>query len=539
MLRIAAAARDVLKALAGAWKTMSSAHRDTAISDRYLGALGEELRLYFAQHERLSLVVEPFALRTSGREVWASEDTQDNLPLTLWLGGIRELTLLRGIAPREVETLLEIVRAGAADSGEENLMTRLWDRNLPHVRYLVSSRFDRASALLEERFLGVAASVLAPGAVAVVTPRRHGKSGPLTSDEELGAIRKRLEPFRAECDTFGGDWLRGPAVRLFLDLMAMESDPLASLVLARSIVRVADAWIQQHAARQLLGVLVGVEQQLARGLPREADELLRDLCSRLSSRQMIISFLDNLPVELSGEYLRIIARSARTGLVDVLGKVEERAHRELIVQALVPLVKDHLALFVAGLRDERWFLVRNLVSVLGLSKDPRVIEALGTVVGHTDVPVRRECALSLGQLGHAEAVAPLEKLLEDPDEGVRLTAVEALEKSRHRESARALLRRAEVRAFRLTAPAEKRRLFEAIASFGTAEVEEALVEIFSRRTVLGLTDRNDVRVAAAYGLGRLATRVTLRLLRTEAESGRSPVKEACQEALQMQGGHVT
>jgi hypothetical protein len=91
-----------------------------------------------------------------------------------------------------------------------------------------------------------------------------------------------------------------------------------------------------------------------------------------------------------------------------------RAYRDALV-ALdyvgVPLLEDMIG-------DERWFVVRNMVGILGEIRSADAVEHFRRTVEHSDARVRRETILALSKIGGEEAVRALGELGGEPGRAV-------------------------------------------------------------------------------------------------------------------------
>jgi HEAT repeat protein len=95
-----------------------------------------------------------------------------------------------------------------------------------------------------------------------------------------------------------------------------------------------------------------------------------------------------------------------------------RAYRDALV-ALdyvgVPLLEDMVG-------DERWFVVRNMVGILGEIRSADAIDHFSRTIRHEDARVRRETILALTKISGEETVPLLVRGLGDPETGLRSAA---------------------------------------------------------------------------------------------------------------------
>jgi HEAT repeat protein len=92
-----------------------------------------------------------------------------------------------------------------------------------------------------------------------------------------------------------------------------------------------------------------------------------------------------------------------------------RAYRDALValdHVGVPLLEDMIG-------DERWFVVRNMVGILGEIRSADAVEHFRRTIEHSDARVRRETILALSKIGGEEAVPLLAKGLNDREASLR------------------------------------------------------------------------------------------------------------------------
>jgi len=154
------------------------------------------------------------------------------------------------------------------------------------------------------------------------------------------------------------------------------------------------------------------------------------------------------------------------------------------------------------LPDEKWYLVRNALFVLGNLGDPAACNALRVRLADTDVRVRRELIKALEKIGGDPAVDLLMMLSEDADPSVRENAVIALGQ----------FKRPDLVPFFIDLmsrqKAEIPRLITAIAGTGSAEGVEFLISLLTNQDKLksfasGKASVNDLRQMIAAVLKRL------------------------------------
>lgn len=122
-------------------------------------------------------------------------------------------------------------------------------------------------------------------------------------------------------------------------------------------------------------------------------------------------------------YLSIFESETTEVLLELLAEEEDRAVRVFLLEIVKDLGKNQLQLLSVHLFDHRWFVVRNVVSILGESKSEQALPLLQKVADHKDVRIRQEVLKALVSIGGKKAAGLLAKFLEDHDDDIQGMAI--------------------------------------------------------------------------------------------------------------------
>jgi hypothetical protein len=101
---------------------------------RFREDVAASLTRLLSQIGPLRLEVGPRALIWAGQPVHTAHSRDDNLAAVFHRDGIRLLALEPGIEGREVNSLIDqVLRVTGPGASEDDLVTLLWDADLPHV----------------------------------------------------------------------------------------------------------------------------------------------------------------------------------------------------------------------------------------------------------------------------------------------------------------------------------------------------------------------------------------------------------------------
>ncbi len=193
-------------------------------------------------------------------------------------------------------------------------------------------------------------------------------------------------------------------------------------------------------------------------------------------------------------------------LLEILASEQDMAARKALVDLISSIASSHVEDLGKHVADGRWFFVRNVVAILGSTRDPAVLPYLARTLRHQDARVRRETIRALASVRDRYAAELLVAALADEDaQNVALVA-RFLGTLGVRGAASALIDVARgVGAGNREAGARVEAI-EALVRLGAREALPVLEQIASRRTGLLRGQRNrEVAAAAEAAVRELKT----------------------------------
>jgi hypothetical protein len=435
---------------------------------RFCAELSEALRTVLDQHGPLTLRFTAQDILLDRQPLIAEQASKEAIAVVFHRDGVRGICFKPGIGSSEVGGVLDaIVRSGKDGSEESDLVTLLWDADLPHVELEVvpleadiregaEDPSPEAGSFMPWPAGGFSAEDLALGAGPGATTGeaegkgRLGRSDDwLTLDSEAGSRFSsaaeearwppEVERFRQE---YGGE--HGPS--LILDALNIieaclsecpdqsEADDFAQFLtsLTRTAV-VSGAWTDAQAC------LVAHRR---RGGDAWSAERFGPELQRSVSMAALVQGLDRQPpAEVSNfiSFARELGAAALPWLAFAMAESGERRHRRLLAQAVADCCRDDPRRLDPWLADPRWYVVRNVVYVLGMIGGAQIAPLLQAVIHHSDYRVQRQVILALKGLDHRLARPLLLQMLSDESKSSFCMVLEALSLDRAPEVAQALV----------------------------------------------------------------------------------------------------
>jgi HEAT repeat protein len=499
----------------------------------------EDLRLRLAEHlERfgdLALVMTPEGVRCLGEVVYAQDERRENIGFRMFSDGIRVLVVHEGIEPREVRALVEALRGSAADSGEDDIVTRLWSAGLAHVSYELAEVPAADGVPLLGPVSARTPEALASARAAQAEKIRHFASRlvaadrppplPLLPQEVLALEQHEVEALQRQVEA---EQQRAPiadVVPIVEAVVVAEADPAVLAEVLEVVARLCGDLVLTGR----LDAAVTLVEMLSRIAARPDLPPTHAACVAASRRGvMSADVVDGLARLLSdGEFterdeLRALVTMLGTDAIEpfcrILRHVATKENRKVLIDALADVGRGAPELFLPFLADPRWFLVRNTIYILRRIGSPEAVGAVRRCARHADARVRKEVLFFLEEAGGATEEPLLLAFLEDQAPSLRIAAARALARSGSRAGAERLLALVGAAGFAERERSEREAFWEALAESAPERALPLLRELLARTRWFGRARELDDTACAVAGLRRIGSPAARELLEQDRKS---------------------
>ncbi|HJV33432.1 HEAT repeat domain-containing protein [Geomonas sp.] len=329
-----------------------------------------------------------------------------------------------------------------------------------------------------------------------------------------------------------GIWERR-SVRELLRRMAGETEDGRYQALGRELVESVKDMPTEVPVPVVLEELLRQHRDQGRPLPQREYALFTLERVAENSTDLLLDLVESRDYPDKNLLYRIFGVLGVKGAYSIIQRLclaEGVMERKALATALVRLGQPAVAPLIAMLKDQRWYVVRNMVAILGELRVADSVIALRKPLHHWDLRVRKEAVRALMKIGGEPAEAMLVALLEDSDEAVVKSAILSLGLMHSRVAVPAMLKLLERRDFLLKTLSVKKDLVAALGRIGDRRATPHLVKILKSRgwTVIGKW--HELRAAAAAALGAMREESALPLL-TSLAGGEGELAYACREAI--------
>ena len=205
--------------------------------------------------------------------------------------------------------------------------------------------------------------------------------------------------------------------------------------------------------------------------------------------------------------LSLLGQPAARHLVYCLGQEEDRVKRYKLLDALRAIGSKAELPLREALAAPEWYLVRNVVSLLGDLGEASAFDDVALTLSHKDARVRRMAAKALGQLDAGRAVPLLIEALPKADPNTLIELVTQLGELKDPMAVSPLVELLQDgKASGADAEKLRQAVLESLGAIGSPEVVPVLAKLFKKKGFLGRLEPLPFRMAAARALGAIGTR---------------------------------
>lgn len=492
----------------------------------------------------------------------ATPNPEEKLPFLFYRDGIRALTLVHEVSAADFEAFFDALQmVGVGANSHDDLVTLLWQANAQKIR-IETVPFSQTIYLHSRRPTAGGG----PGA-------HQGQSyvwSPAGAEIRADIGQMDTGPMGLHRDTFD-DWplpAEGVDVPEAYKKLEKGMQFVRSKLLAEAAAESAIDW--QMDAQVLLEKVLELDDDLRtraalahsvmtwlmRSIQdsqwdeaQQAFALLRrfDPDGRLTETQLTAAIseldtddiTDRLDESQNDDQGRFFALAVAMGApaVDlacaVMAKAQKSRTRAAACTMLCYLCSEAPEMLSRYLRDNRWYVVRNTVFVLGQIGGSEVVPLLEIASHHPEPRVRRAVVAALGNCPGPERVPLLITQLDSRDPQLLASALNMLGRFKSPLASRAILRQIEDSSFARRGPENQRTLFNALAEAGDDEVVPNLEALLNRGG--WFAQASFERNACARVLARIGTERAMAALEAGLRAHSMVVRNACLEALNMKG----
>lgn len=323
---------------------------------------------------------------------------------------------------------------------------------------------------------------------------------------------------------------------ILLGMLKAEKNDHQYLQLAREVIDAVEALKRQEAFESLLPALETLlDEYASESRTVTQKEYIRYALEQIASDSMTTFLLDKIEERSAGNealldrVCSVLGKTLAYPLIQRLCVVEALHARKAIATALTRSGEAAIPALLPMLKDDRWYVVRNMVTILGAIGSADAVNALQMTARHPEPKVRKEVIKAFLKIHTTAGENTLISLMDDPDDDVVKQAIHSLGAIRSRTALRPLLDIVTAPDTFLKELSLKKHAILAIGRIGDRQATSPLLDILESRGWLAPGRWQELKIAAATALGQLGDETAIPLLKKLAKRD-TPLGNACSDA---------
>jgi FOG: HEAT repeat len=511
-------ASDIMLSMVKTSKGAKMYQANNPILGRFFQELVEKMSMMLNQYNEYKLDIDRFELRYKGHLVYENADTNESLAFRMYSDGIRSIIFTEGIEERELKEFLEIVSMSLSGSLDDDIVTRLWDKGLPHCSYILEDDFNEIDGQIDAQLTGSSVSARITAACLADTFSCVTQLQPVPvqlytmSEVDVACLQTLLET---------EDNLRpiAEAARILIAILSGVSEQELFtafleiyLKFARNLFLSGDSEYAVKMFAFLYRRTTSAEpsearrRQVLQALDRFwAEETLKGLCTIIDTTNVVtLDELKTLSI--------MIGRTSPSSLCELLGMVEKMKMRKVLLDTTTDFARERPQLLLPYLGDSRWYLVRNVVFILGQLKNTALLGKVVTLITHHELRVRKEVLKYLVTVPDPKAKPYILKFLRDESPALRIMALQMMGRARLQFALKPIAAFADTVEFEKMNISEKKAVYEAIGELGGEKMLPLFKSMLTKRYLFNKAKEKDAVICAVAGLQKIPGEETLKIL---------------------------
>ncbi|MGC2425201.1 MAG: HEAT repeat domain-containing protein [Nitrospirota bacterium] len=555
--RLTPLAKEVVMVLVKTIKATKLYLPNNPIYQRFRDELQEKFEKYFQDEELLSFMVQRFELLFLDQQVYHNPDKEDNIALMFFKDGIREFCFHRGISPEEIDGFIDILKFDIKERElDDDLVTLLWEKDFKSITYTVTDEATEEEAFEEESLLSFGEEPEALRQLDELRGRtsdepRAGTAPVERADAAVGAPVLEHENLYVT-DSAEDDYLaiRGSykppddvallndLTDIFYEILITEKQQENFDLLVESLSKAVEIFVSRGDLA-LATILVMKVQELSGSGEIPGDWVPRlDLVVNKAASEKLIGRVGEFmaqggqeALEAAGSYLSQLDSRAIPSTVKLLESIDNRRSRKAVCDIINAQCGGNGKLLLPFLTGKPWYVLRNVLTVLGKVADPETAAAVGATLQHEEPRVRREAISTLLAIKGERAEGYISEGLNDEDRSIRLLSARVLAELSPDKAYKQLMALTADAKFNDREFDEKREIYEIIGRTGKERAFPFFAQQFSKKSFLRMKRSEKLRACAAYGLAACGTEEAYQALQSEIDSKSKLVRKACLDGL--------
>jgi hypothetical protein len=551
-------ARDLTSAFIKAVKAFRFYPPDNPTLKGFREQLLKKFHFFLNKYHSFIIQVGEYDLSFKGKVLYENRDVKTSLSFLLYKDGLREIRFMQGLEEWEIQEFIDILKhTDKINQLEDDIVTLMWEKDFMHINFMATDEFleetpvvvpgnvDQFRKNLVFKPMGqqVQVDLFKEGSeeeidLDQILFKETGDLPPFISDRSVYFLTPdETEGLRKDVETEIDPTFVFNVLDILFEILALEKESKPFQDAINIIIKILDAFLTIGEFTKAADLLIRVNVILKTyDLQDWQIESIRKIILEAGEEvriERVGKILEKEEVRLEdvNAYLLLLQKNSIKPLLKLLGELKNSKARRLFCDALSEIGKNSIELFTPFVDDRRWFLVRNIVYILGRIGKEQSLPYIQKAFNHEEIRVRREAVQALGLVGGSKATGLLVKALTDNDVRIRCMAAINLGKVAKKAGLIPLIEVVQTKDFNKREPVEIKAFFNAIGMVGSNDAIPVLQQLLERQSWFGRGKIDEIRIEVANALAMIGTPEAKAILEEGKGSKEESIRNACLQAL--------
>lgn len=309
---------------------------------------------------------------------------------------------------------------------------------------------------------------------------------------------------------------------------------LKGLKMAGDLLYKLDWDTQKEMVLKLLIDISNIKNKpgLPEGLKKEASNFIYNSINEARLNMLIDMLLKNNANDTIlndiTKVLTDVSEPAVEALIERLITAEDLSKRRFLINEITKLGDVAYERVIHHLTDERWYVVRNMITILGVFAKPESLPHLFEISKHPDARVRKEVIKTLARFRNPKVFQFLNDLLQKESDDIKLLIIFSLGIMKSKEAIADLIKLLE----NDNNLSIKKEALIALGRIGDEKVFPLLKNYALKKGFFKKTEKKVLRLAAITALGGICTKDSADFLENLLKDSDPEIRDTAFEALQ-------
>jgi hypothetical protein len=538
------------------------------LPSQFMDKLYSDFTALFGGMEKLKLKIEADGVLYCGQHIYKSMSKAENFAHPFFRDGIVELEFYEGLPSEEIEKFVDTLSLVTRSAHvEDDLATLLWEIGFEKISYklmddsLDIETFEYGTSMIKtpveslgvdfnEVFMGDSDLELTDEDFDLDSDKNKGRKLPAgyrnVPDNVADYITRLTEYDEAEKSAID-DILKKDedfeykqyVIDILFEILGTEKDIASYNETLDLISKVRDDFMKALDMKSAMMIFNMTNElwEALKNLGDEKEKKIEKFIKSFGASERIRILVDTLNnskdinyYEVT-EYLKMLSWESITPLIWALGELNHFPARKAVCRALELLSVEHVDVLGKGTENPRWYVVRNIVMILGKIGSSQALNYFRRTITHSDLRVRKETIISAAKIEDEQSADFLIMALKDESESLQTLALKELVRRRSQKAFIHVESMIDDKKFKNRPADQIKEILEAYARLGGKDAFEKLKRMATRTILIPSEKENRIRFYAIMALGCIVGSRSYQILEKISGSRNKTLADAGRRAL--------